>query len=204
MGVARMSSDATLDRPVHRTRRIANSDVPKLDTLAGMWTRVGVLFAMRAAASPVDLERLLIDTARAARFDERLFVCAVSWLAQYHGFINGRRLSAVAVALDRQESATLGALLSFARDAAGHAPELDAALSRCRPLQSTPPHVRRHGYHGCPPRSRTEARASTFCGVGTLARRRDPQTVRDSTRSMAAQPCSRIAGSRAARSIRRG
>ena len=94
-----MSGNVTLRRPVPRTRRIADSDHPDLDTLASMWTRVGVLFAMRAAASPIDLERLLINTARAARLDERLFVCAASWLAQYHGFINGRRLSAVAVAL---------------------------------------------------------------------------------------------------------
>ena len=139
MGIARMSGSATPSRPALRTRRAADSDHPNLDRLASMWTRVGVLFATRPAASPVDLERLLIDTARAARFDERLFVCAASWLTEYHGFINGRRLSVVAVALDRQESATLGALLSFARDAAGHAPELDAALSRCSPLSRPRP-----------------------------------------------------------------
>ena len=134
-----MSADATLDRRVPRARRIADSDHPALDTLAAMWKRVGVLFATRPTASPVDLERLLCDTARAGRFDERLFVCAASWLSQYHGFINGRRLSVLAVGLDRQESATLGALLSFARFAAGNAPELDAALARCRPLNRPRP-----------------------------------------------------------------
>jgi hypothetical protein len=139
MAIARMSAAATRDRPVRRERRIAEPDHPKLDTLAAMWTRVGVLFATRPTAKPVDLERLLLETARAARFDERLFVCAASWLAQYHGFINGRRLSVLAVELDHLGSATLGALLSLARDAAGNAPELDAALARCRQLSRPRP-----------------------------------------------------------------
>src|SRR5256885_13027599 len=108
MRIARMSADATLDRPVRRARRIADADPQKLDLLAAKWTRLGVLFAARPAARPVDLERLLCDTARAAQFDERLFVCAASWLAQYHGFVNGRRLSALTVGLDRQASAALG------------------------------------------------------------------------------------------------
>src|ERR1700691_190092 len=82
---------------------------------------------------------VLADTAQAAAYDARLFVAAASWLAQYHGFVNGRRLSALAVDLDAVSSATLGALLSLARDVAGRAPELDTALAHCRPLSAPRP-----------------------------------------------------------------
>jgi hypothetical protein len=71
--------------------------------------------------------------------DERLFVCAASWIAQHHAFVNGRRLSAVALDLDPTTSAVLGALLSVADEAAGGAPELQAARARCRPLAKPQP-----------------------------------------------------------------
>jgi len=105
-----------------------------LDALAASWTRVGVLFAARPARTIVDLEALIIRTARVARHDERLFVCAASGLAQHHGFVNGRRLSALAGNVERDTSAVLGALLSLARDGDVRAPELEPALPRCRPL----------------------------------------------------------------------
>lgn len=107
---------------------------PDLDALAAAWTRMGVLFAVPAATTPVDLERLICDTARAARFDERLFVCAASWLAEHHGFVSGRRLGGLAAELRGQDSATLGALLTFALDGAASIAELDGALTRCKPL----------------------------------------------------------------------
>jgi len=94
---------------------------------------------MRPTAATVDLECLVVDTARAARRDERLFVCAASWLAQHHGFVNGRRLSALAGTVEREASAVLGALLSFASDGRIRAPEFDAALIHCRPLSPSRP-----------------------------------------------------------------
>jgi DNA-binding MarR family transcriptional regulator len=97
-----------------------------------------VLFGVPAEKAPVDLEVLICQTARVAPRDERLFVCAASWLAAYHGFVNGRRLSALAAELattDASASAVLGALLSLARAGAGAAPEFDAALSQCQPFK---------------------------------------------------------------------
>ena len=90
----------------------------------------------------MDLEGLIIETARAAPDDERLFVVAASWLAVHHGFVNGRRLAALASTLlhpgatraDREASAVLGALLAWAADMAGGAEGLTAAAARCRPL----------------------------------------------------------------------
>ncbi len=115
------------------------SDPVDLSALAADWARLGVLFSVEPSRAPVDLELLICATARAAPDDERLFVCAASWLAQYHGFVNGRRLSALASHLDPTASAVLGALLSVAGEAAGGAPELEAARARCHPLAEPQP-----------------------------------------------------------------
>lgn len=111
----------------------------QLDALASAWARLGVLFSVAPSTTAVDLEALIRDTARIARFDERLFVCAASWLCAYHGFVNGRRLSALATHLRGQDSATLGALLAFAREGAGAAAELDPAIARARSLARARP-----------------------------------------------------------------
>ncbi len=113
-----------------------------LDAIAAAWTRVGVLFGVLPATSPVDLEVLICATAQAAPADERLFVCAASWLATHHGFVNGRRLSALAAGLsatDARSSAVLGATLSLADTTAGGAPALGAALAHCHPLSPPQP-----------------------------------------------------------------
>jgi hypothetical protein len=111
-----------------------------LDTVAAAWTRIGVLFGVKPTNDVVDIELLVCVTARVATHDERLFVCAASWLAEHHGFVNGRRLSALAATLDNPASAILGALLSLACEtAADGAPELEAARGRCRPLVSPRP-----------------------------------------------------------------
>lgn len=111
----------------------------EMDALAADWARLGVLFGVEPSDALVDIELLISDTARVAPFDERLFVCAASWIAEYHGFVNGRRLSALATQLDSDGSAVLGALLSLASEAAGAAPELEAARARCRPLAKAKP-----------------------------------------------------------------
>jgi hypothetical protein len=104
-----------------------------LDVIAASWARLGVLFGVEPSREPVDLELLICITARVAPEDERLFVCAASWIAERHAFVNGTRLSALAAQLDPAGSAVLGALLSIAGDAAGVAPELEAARACCRP-----------------------------------------------------------------------
>ena len=114
-------------------------DSAHLDALAADWARLGVLFAVEPSPAPVDVERLIVDTAGAAPDDERLFVCAASWLAEHHGFVNGERLAAVAGDLDALTSAVLGALLSVAAGGARRLPELEAARARCRPLAEQKP-----------------------------------------------------------------
>lgn len=128
--------------PSKHSGQHASATTQALDPIAAKWTRVGVLFGVQPAATPVDLEVLICETARVAPADERLFVCAASWLAAHHGFVNGRRLSALAAALRADEppsSAALGALLSFSDAGAGGAPEFEAALGQCRPLSPARP-----------------------------------------------------------------
>ena len=122
-------------RQLHASRH----DSAHLDALAADWARLGVLFAVEPSHSPVDVEKLIVATAGAAQDDERLFVCAASWLAEHHRFVDGQRLSALAADLDARTSALLGAMLSVAGGEAGGLPELDAARSRCRPLAAPQP-----------------------------------------------------------------
>lgn len=129
-------------------RRSVWAAVPRADlrAVAADWTRIGGYFGITPATSPVDLERLLVTTARVAPDDERLFVVAASWLAAHHAFVNGRRLAGLASAVaprapeaDTEVSAVLGALLSWASELAGGAEALDVAAARCQPLREARP-----------------------------------------------------------------
>ena len=111
-----------------------------LNRVAADWARLGVFFAVERTTQPVELEEVICRTASLTRDDERVFICAVSWLATHHAFVNGRRLSALVPDLTREASAVLGALLTLATQGAnGHAPELDAAIARCRPIHPGQP-----------------------------------------------------------------
>lgn len=102
--------------------------------LSGAWTRLGVLFTLEAAREWVDLEELLIKTAKVARHDERLFVMAASWLSVHHHLLDTRALKRALKSVDDPTSATLGALLAMAREGINGPTPLAAALSYCRPL----------------------------------------------------------------------
>jgi len=107
----------------------------------------GVAFRHLGPLAPVDVEALVFRTARATRDDERLFVGAASWLAAHHGWVNGRRLTALMTDLariDRLGSAVAGALLTVASNGAGaldtgRATELGGAIDVCRPLARSRP-----------------------------------------------------------------
>jgi hypothetical protein len=64
-----------------------------LDALHAAWPRLGVNFSGQSCAEPVEVESLMLATAWVAGADERLTVCAISWLACYPSFVDGRRLS---------------------------------------------------------------------------------------------------------------
>jgi hypothetical protein len=47
-----------------------------LDSVAARWVRLGVLLNVKAADQAPDVERLLLDTARVASANSRLFILA--------------------------------------------------------------------------------------------------------------------------------
>ena len=111
----------------------------ELSSLYADWRRLGVAFTGPASTGPVDVESLILRTAAIRGGDERLTVCAASWLAVFHDFVDGRRLSDHARASTAPTRAYLGALLTLATDApggAGRAPQFETTLSHCRPLRT--------------------------------------------------------------------
>jgi DNA-binding MarR family transcriptional regulator len=125
-------------------KRAVSTAAPPADAidLYPSWRRIGVNFTGAASAEPVDVERLIIATASRASTDERLTVCAASWLAQYHDLVDGRRLSELTRETSLRTRGYLGAMLSLAIDGvdgAGRAPQFDTALSHCRPLRDAQP-----------------------------------------------------------------
>jgi hypothetical protein len=116
--------------------RPARDNLPS--TLYADWRRLGIAFSGAATQTTVDLESLILRTAAASPTDERLTVCAASWLARYHDFVDGRRLSELTRSSPSRVRAYLGALLTLAIEApggAGRAPQFVTALSHCRPLR---------------------------------------------------------------------
>ena len=127
-----------LDRLAVNVPNTASSTDVVIEDLYASWRRLGVNFTGRSTAEPVDVERLILHTAQVAGADERLTVCAVSWLAVYHSLVDGRRLSELAREAHGKTRAYLGAILTLAieaPDGAGRAPEFNTALSHCRPLR---------------------------------------------------------------------
>jgi DNA-binding MarR family transcriptional regulator len=101
-----------------------------------------VNFTGSSSVDPVDVERLIVSTAGLASKDERLTICAASWLAQFHDLVDGRRLSELTREASPRTRAYLGALLSLAieaPDGAGRAPQFDTALTHCAPLRQARP-----------------------------------------------------------------
>jgi DNA-binding MarR family transcriptional regulator len=106
------------------------------------WRRIGINFTGASATQPVDIERLIVDTAECAATDERLTVCAASWLARFHDLVDGRALSERTRAASPRTRAYLGGLLTLASespDGAGRAPQFEAALTHCAPLTRARP-----------------------------------------------------------------
>jgi hypothetical protein len=108
----------------------------ELHTLYAAWRRLGVNFSGTSYAEPVEVEPLILATAGVGGADERLTVCAVSWLACYPSFVDGRRLSELtrdAAPVTRSYLGMMLALAIEAPDGAGRAPQFEAALAHCKP-----------------------------------------------------------------------
>ncbi len=84
------------------------------------WARVGVLFNCRPSRKAPDLERLLLDTARACPDNARLLPLVVTWLSHYGQFVARHRLKRlVQTDLEPEHSAILGLIVEEAIAACG-------------------------------------------------------------------------------------
>lgn len=84
-------------------------------TLEHDWAQLGVLFNCKPSGESPDLERLLLDTARACPENGRLLPLVVTWLAEYGGFVARHRLKRLVISeLDPDAQAVLGLILDEA------------------------------------------------------------------------------------------
>jgi hypothetical protein len=87
------------------------------DSVASRWVRLGVMLNVQAARRTPDIERLLLDTARVAHANARLFILAAGWLALYGDYVAKHRLARlVRDELEPEHRPTLGLLLDWARE----------------------------------------------------------------------------------------
>src|SRR5690606_9599526 len=112
---------------------------PDLDNTIARWARLGVLFGGRPARTSPDLERLLLDTARLAPINARLFYLAITWLSQYGNFVARHRLKRLAeTELAYPHQPAFAALLTLAVKH-GASKELLIAAEVCQPAEEIGP-----------------------------------------------------------------
>lgn len=92
----------------------------KRSSLEARWVRLGVLLNVKPARATPDVERLLLDTAKACPFNPRLFVLAVTWLRAFGVYVAAHRLKKLAADdLGPDDQATLGLIIDTAADHGG-------------------------------------------------------------------------------------
>lgn len=88
-----------------------------LNSTAARWSRLGAMLNVQAVARTPDIERLLLDTARVASANVRIFMVAASWLARYGDYVAKHRLARmIRDELEPEDRPTLGLLLEWARE----------------------------------------------------------------------------------------
>lgn len=105
----------------------------QINLIAARWSRLGAMFNTDPAADVVDLEHLLLDTARAASANSRLLVMAVTWLARHGETVAKHRLAAlIRRELEAEYRPTMGLLLDMARAAdKANRTRFDLAIRAC-------------------------------------------------------------------------
>ncbi len=114
---------------------IAEPDKP---SLRERWKHWGVAFAVEPCAGPVNLEDLLIDTARGLHQNARLLVMTVTWLDRHHEIVDVGQLALQAARLRGPDSARMGLLLETAQEFIGEE-VFSPVLSVLEPLSPPEP-----------------------------------------------------------------
>jgi hypothetical protein len=91
------------------------------------------MFNAQPARQTPDLERLLLDTTRVASANSRIFILAVSWLAQYGEHVAKHRLVRLIITeLESEHKPTLGMLLELAKTrGASNRSRFNQAIDAC-------------------------------------------------------------------------
>jgi hypothetical protein len=104
-----------------------------MESVASRWAKLGVMLNVETAQHTPDMERLLLDTARVASTNSRLFILPAGWLTLYSDFVAKHRLVRLILdELEREHRPTLGFLLDWAKAAAlanGH--RFNQAIDAC-------------------------------------------------------------------------
>jgi len=111
-----------------------------LDTLISKWTSLGAGFnAEPHEGNDIDLERLLLDTARRTPAMARLFIVAATWLNAYGDIIAKHRLKRlIDDELEPEHRPVLGLLLDTAQQDT-HPREFESVTKRLTPEPSPKP-----------------------------------------------------------------
>jgi hypothetical protein len=104
-----------------------------MNVVASRWARLGAMFGVDAAAGEVDVERLLLDTARRAPANVRLLILAVTWLARHGEAVAKHRLARlIKTELEQEYRPTMGLVLDLARGAdPANATRFNQAIRAC-------------------------------------------------------------------------
>lgn len=103
------------------------------------WKRLGAMFGgAEYADAPVDIERLLLDTARQAPDNIRLLIMSVTWLAHFGHAVDDRRLAAlIGEELSLSDQPIMGLMLELARSHAVVPGDYFAAgIAACQPASA--------------------------------------------------------------------
>jgi len=105
----------------------------QIDILVQQWTNAGVLFNTTPSQGAIDLERLILDTARHAPRMARLFGIATTWLHTYGDLLAKHRLKRlIRDELELEYQPILGLLLEIAQQGT-HPPEFETVIKILRP-----------------------------------------------------------------------
>ena len=100
-------------------------------SVASRWAKLGVMFNIEPVEETPDIERLLLDTSRAASANSRLFILGAGWLALYGDFVAKHRLVQLILAeLEREFRPTLGFLLEWSMTDGGGS-RFNQAIDAC-------------------------------------------------------------------------
>ncbi len=104
-----------------------------VNSVIAKWTRLGAMFNVSACDEEVDVEYLLLDTARMAAMNSRLFILAVTWLSQYGSYVARHRLARlIGDELENEHRQTMGLMLDLAKQkGADSAHRFNKAIEAC-------------------------------------------------------------------------